>query len=472
MDERTEVRDQDGGEITFRGIGRFIKQSFVRILIYVLAVVILATLVVVPLKLFWRAAPSVAARIEFIYEGVNQGLDPAGAAFDKNSVKYATVVSSAISKANLTEKLKDVDAVRNSIIVSDVYSAEYLDLKAKADAGDADAIKTLSEYTYYPTRYDVSLRNLKGLNLSKQEAVTLLDNVLDAYSERFAAMYTQKNIYSSSMFGDSVTTDINADYLDYYDLYYAQLTSINSYIRQMSAKNASFRSTNTNKTFGDLIQSYTALETSYGLFKSYVVSNKVAKNLTITKNNLTVTVSKLTNRKTSLNDTITKIQDQIDKYVPETSTIISNGNTTIIQTYAPEYYALQKQLTACIMELGTVTDELAEYNSRLDAFNGASELAADDPLIIGADSMLARLRTDSIAFVTNVNGTVEDYFKTMLVTDSLRVIQPPVYVRSSADIPVLYIYLVGVIGAVIVAMIVTHVKVKNSASPKTAEAKQ
>lgn len=469
MDEKIETYDVEPGEITFRSVGRFIKRCWLRTLIYIAAAVLLATLVLVPLKLILRSAPTVSTRLEFVYEGVNSGLDPAGGTFDKDTIRSASVVSSAITQAGLTSKLTDVDAVRNAIVVGDVYTAEYLSLKELADKGDADAIKQLAGYTYHPTKYDVSLSNLKALGLEKQEAVLLLEKVVKAYKEWFSSRYTQKNIYSTSIFNPA-QTETNMDYLSYYDLYTGQLSSMYTYMMQMSEKDSSFRSSITNKTFSDLIQMYQALESSYGTFKSYVVSNKVSKNLTVTRNNIETTVKKYENSEQSLSKTITALQGQISAYSPNTSTSTSSGTTTVVQTYPEEYHKLQTQLTECILELSTVTNALAEYEMRQTAFTDAADLAADDPLITSADTMLAKLRADSSAFVVSINDTVNDYFASKLLSNAVRVVQPAVYVRASASLPTLYIYIAAIAVGLIVGLIVTQVKYKRGL--KQAEASE
>lgn len=464
MDERVETYEEETGELTFRAIGRFIKRSYLRTLIYIAAAVVLATLVVLPLKMFWRLDPTVSARLEFVYEGVNQGLDPHGATFDKDTVRSASVVSSAISQADLSAKLTDVDAVRNAISIDDVYSEEYLDLRALADKGDADAIRRLASYEFYPTKYDVTLGNLKALGLDKQEGTALVECVINAYKQWFAARYTQKNVYSASSFTQAGSSD-NMDYLNYYDLYMGQLRSMHDYIVQMSERDASFRSSVTNKTFADLNQMYQALESAYTTFNSFIVSNSVSKDLTVTKNNIETTVRQYTNRQESLNNTITKIQDQIAAYKPNTSTDSNNGGTTTVVTYPPEYHKLQQQLTAYILEQAEVTASLSEYTSRQEMFKNVEELP-DSKLITDADNMLARLRADSVALVTAVNDTVTDYFDSRLLTNSVRVVQPAVYTRTAVSIPTLYIYVAAVFVGLVVGLIVSQVLYKRALKSK------
>lgn len=468
MDEKIETYDVEPGEITFRSVGRFIKRCWLRTVIYIAAAVLLATLVLVPLKFILRSAPTVSTRLEFVYEGVNSGLDPAGGTFEKDAIRSASVVSSAITQAGLTSKLTDVDAVRNAIVIGDVYTAEYLSLKELADKGDADAIKQLAGYTYHPTKYDVSLGNLKALGLDKQEAILLVEKVVKAYKEWFASRYTQKNIYSTSIFAPPVS-ETNMDYLSYYDLYTGQLTSMSTYLQQMTEKDASFRSSVTNKTFSDLIQMYQAVDSSYETFKSYIVSNKVSKNLTVTRNNIETTVKKYENSKTSLEQTRKALQDQISAYSPNTSTSTSNGTTTVVQTYPPEYHKLQTQLTSCILELATVTNALAEYEMRATAFRADDvvDRPDDDPLITSADNMLAKLRADSSALVVAINDTIKDFFDSKLLSNAVRVVQPAVYVRVSASIPTLYIYIAAIAVGLIAALIVTQVQYKRGA--KTVE---
>ena len=93
------------GEITFAGIGRLIKRSALRVVLYVLIGVLAASLIVLPIKMFVHTDPSVTARVEFVYSGIENGLDPFGTVFDKNQIKNNSVLTAAIAASGLESEI-------------------------------------------------------------------------------------------------------------------------------------------------------------------------------------------------------------------------------------------------------------------------------------------------------------------------------------------------------------------------------
>ena len=77
--------------------------------------------------------------------------------------------------------------------------------------------------------------------------------------------------------------------------------------------------------------------------------------------------------------------------------------------------------------------------------------------------MLAKLRADSSALVVAINDTIKDFFDSKLLSNAVRVVQPAVYVRVSASIPTLYIYIAAIAVGLIAALIVTQVQYKRGA---------
>lgn len=461
MDEY-EVREEETSELSFRAIGRFLKKSAVRMLVYVLALCVLATLVVVPLKVFWKSDPVATTRIEFVYEGVNSGLDPAGNAFDKDSIRSATVVAAAVSASGLD--LNDVDAVRNAIIITDVYSQEYYNLLAQANGGNADAQRQLANYTQIPTKYDVSIGNLKSLGLKKQQAVTLVENIVKEYRKWFTSRYTQINIYSDAIFNSELSA--STDYLGYYDLYTDQVATVAAYLTELSEKDSSFRSTG-GQSFADVLQMYRAIDNSYTAFKSYILSNGVSKDINVTKKNIETKLSQIESDAKRLTATISALTEQIANFKPNTTQTTENGQTTIVQIYAKEYYELQDRLTAAILESASVEKSKIEYAARQASFTSVVN-SSDETTQKAADDLLAGLRNGSKSFVQTANSVITDYYQSQLLSNAVRVTQSAVYVRSSYDIPVLYIYLATVVVGIVVAMIVTQVKSKKAEKGKAA----
>lgn len=214
------------GEITFAGIGRLIKRSALRVVLYVLIGVLAASLIVLPVKMFVHTDPSVTARVEFVYSGIENGLDPFGTAFDKNQIKNNSVLTAAIAASGLESEIPVVADLREAIVITDVVSEEYQELKDLAASGNTEAQNQLLGYTYYPTWFDISV-DYAALGLSRKETIGLLDNIIAAYRQYFTERYSNREAFTTQDF--DLESDV--EYVTYYIRYETYLLTINEYGR-------------------------------------------------------------------------------------------------------------------------------------------------------------------------------------------------------------------------------------------------
>lgn len=445
-----------GGEITFAGIGRLIKKSALRVLIYIIIVAVAVSLIVLPIKMYVHPNPSVTARIEFIYSGIEEGLDPNGTVFDKSQIKNNTVLTTAIANAGLENKIPVVADLRDSVIISDVVSAEYQELKYLAASGNTEAQTKLLNYSFYPTRFDISIERFSEMGLTKSEALNLLDCVLSAYRDYFTERYANRTAFVA----DDFDLEDDVEYISYYIRYETQLSAISSYVDSISGVDANYVASN-GKSFAALKSMYSVLSEELNSFYRFILNDKVAKDKTIAASEIGEIVQQLSDEKTTIENEITSLQTQIENYKPNTETTsTANGTSnTVIIEFGEGYDELQSQLSATLLRLSEVTKRQRRYGRLQTVFEDASTPTDAEILTLAAEKVIA-LKANCLNYINTVNQTVYDYFTERYSSNAIRTIQSPAYARNTLDIPLLYIYVLAVVLAISVGMIVTYAKGK------------
>lgn len=443
------------GEITFAGIGRLIKRSALRVVLYVLIGVLAASLIVLPIKMFVHTDPSVTARVEFVYSGIENGLDPFGTVFDKNQIKNNSVLTAAIAASGLESEIPVVADLREAIVITDVVSEEYQELKDLAASGNTEAQNQLLGYTYYPTRFDISV-DYAALGLSRKETIGLLDNIIAAYRQYFTERYSNREAFTTQDF--DLESDV--EYVTYYIRYETYLLTINEYVESLTDIDSTYVASN-GKSLAALRSMYTVLSEELNSFYRFILNDAVAKDKTTAAAEIGEIVQQLNDEKTAVDNEITSLKTQIENYKPNTTT--SNpGNglgSTIIMEYGDGYDELQRQLASANTRLSEIIRRQSRYGRLKTAFSDTGT-PTDEALITEAEEKVTSLKSNCINYINTVNQTVTEYFAERYGANAVRTIQPPVYARGTMNVPLLYIYAAVVIVAIAAGLIVTHVKGK------------
>lgn len=465
--------------LTFKKVGHFFKKGWLRMLIYAGILAVIATAVFVPIKVFYKSEPIAQTSVEFIYDGIEKGLNPIGGVLDTDNIISTTVLKNAVEQAGLNGKIKDISELRASMRVVGVPTEEYVKLTEAAANGDKDAQNRLRTYVMYPTRFNIIISEPSELGLSDSQATLLLDKVVTSYYDDFKARYSVVNMFVSDMYALSDNEFI--EFTAIYDTYTASLTAIKSYLTENAEKAATFVSTKNNATFALLLSELNILENNYDLFNAYILFNNVWRDKVTAYDALVANKTDIENKLKPLTEYRTELANQIKEIKPNTSTSTSNGSTTTTVQYPPEYFVYQAKLDEAnrqIMDYGValanIETRMKKLNPDYDGTEGTVSNVADmtptDKAVIDeAVRQLKQLEAFTAEYVKKVNATIEDYYDTTFISSSVRKVQPSVVTRVSMDLNLWIVYLTAVLAGLIIAGIVTAVKIgKANSAKKTA----
>ena len=219
---------------------------------------------------------TVSSVINFSFDGIESGLDPAGNKFDVNEIKSKDIIRESLKETGLDG---DVNHIYSHINIDGVVPLDVIERITKYDSiYNSDVIvssKSIQDTSYYPTQYKIVLECGSETGLSKKEGALLLNKITEKYREVFYNNYG----YNSSLESAVVSIDYTEyDYVDAVDVFASSLGSLKNYIDELAASdNTRFRS-ETGYTFADLSSSIdTVRNEDLDWISSYITLNNVTK---------------------------------------------------------------------------------------------------------------------------------------------------------------------------------------------------
>ncbi len=441
--------------LTLKKVGHFLAKGWVRMLVYALIAVLVTAIVVLPIKVFYKSEPVAQTSIEFIYKGVEEGLDPNGGTLNTDNIISPAVLGSAVESAELTEVLTDISKLRGAMRVEAVPTQEYLDLRQAAADGNADAQKELLTYKMFPTRFNIVLSDPKKLGLNDTQAALLLDKVVAAYFDSFRDRYSVSKPFSSDIF--TLSTDKTIEFTKVYDVYEATLSSAREALDLLAKSGGTFES-KAKVTFSALQGRLSTLELSYDNFNDYILDNNIWRNKSTATKTFNDEATRLTAEKTAQEAYITSLQAQIKEIKANTVTSTNGGQTVETQSYPEQYYEYQDLLVSAQNALRSIETRIANNTIRSNTIATAPDVTSSE-LIASAESAVAGLEKSSAEFIDSLNVTISEYYDATVVSSAVRQVQPSSVTRRSSGLNVLIILLIAAAVGLVVGGIVTGVKI-------------
>lgn len=150
------------------------------------------------------------AVISFQYEGIEDGADPNGAAFDINKLKSPKVIENALMSLGSAEY--DAEKIRESIEIEGVIpedAVERITVIKEMSLEDISNYEKILDVSYFPSQYIVYLR--KGSGMSGTETVQILNAILESYRTYFMDTYANTEVLT-----------VTGNLIDYKDYDYAE----------------------------------------------------------------------------------------------------------------------------------------------------------------------------------------------------------------------------------------------------------
>lgn len=391
-------------------------------LIWLIIAVLNAALIIGKNLFFSETVDSVAATISFYYNGIEEGLDPNGCEFDKDSIKNDTVISQALSEMGFSEEL--TETVQSCIYIDSAVSTSainnIIDYDSIYDSSNTVWMESVKDSTYRSTAYSVSF-NYNQTHLNGNEAASLLNLILEKYQQYFLETYG----YNESVCSSVLSVDFDSyDYLIALDMYSSKLSSVESYIDSLvSEDKTQFRSEETGYSFSDLTNSIDLIcSVDVDTLTSYILNNGVISDKEVILSYYNFRLDNLERKKQSASERLESTEESIADYQKD-SIIIYDGsadNAATITETSTLYDDLIQSKIQLQGEISTYDKLISDYTNRIKIINNSSA-ASTDAKKEYVESQLNILTEKTQVLIENVKATANDYFTTVKFNNAVSV---------------------------------------------------
>lgn len=328
---------------------------------FVLSIALLSFVIIIAGGLITRdTEDQVQTMVEFQWDGISNGEFPDSSTFSYSNVFESTVIADSIERSLLDVQTNDV---RNSIEVTPIVPHNVSEMMQRA-------LERGEEMTYHAINYKISI-SYSDLDITEQEAATLLNNLMDAFREDFLRTYTQSDILI-----DYTTTDYESyDYQDVLTILKRQANRIDTTVSNQLPEGNNFVSTELGYGFNEVIS---RVELVRDIELDYIDA-RISSYLLTKDSHLRVTsyshMIELNERRLNiLNDFSTDLQTSITNYTGSEVVIIIPG------TDLPEEYASEPYLSTLYERLIDAQEEIAELENMNEYFaTRIDRLEGNDP---------------------------------------------------------------------------------------------
>lgn len=439
---KSDQDDKDSMFLSLSGMGKGLKRYFLPwIIVAVIAFVGVAGLKTIGVV---RNKTPLKALIGFNYNGIENGLDPAGHTFDINSVKNIQVISEALAENDID--IEKSDAVRNAITFEGVIPSDAIDkmttyksVYESSTNGNLAAAQAMLDVTYYPTQFKVSF-DYGNTGIPKAKAVQVFNSMLNNYRDYFFEQYGYNKSLGQSL---SAVNYMDYDYSEAVDLFRVNLNALSDYVTTLSRSDSShFRSKETGAegeagltgyTFDDISQSIDAVKRiDLARISSYVTVNNVTMDKTATIAYYQYNIDELTRQKNAYEERLTNLKASIDSYKKDTVLVMSgaDGTSQELSQGSEQYDKLVERYDNVATQLANTKQEIAMYAQRKEGLEKGKEGTEEMENYTAGELVKLNEKVNRLIEITRI--TSEQYYETEEFANAYSIFAPAV--NSKTDV--------------------------------------
>lgn len=421
-------KEDDKISISIVGIFKNLK----RFLAVWLSLTIIASLLVVILALVTKqdSYKKMSALISFSYSGIEKGLDPKGNEFNINTMKSPQIIEKALAEHNIDTRY--LESVRKNISFRSITPKKdaemltaYKEIYTEGTNASMTAVKKMLDKTVYPTHYIVYF-DYAPVGLSSNDAASLLNSILENYSEYFMEIYEYNKSLGNSL---STLSYEEYDYAEAVDAFDTTLTKLSDYVTKLSASaKTDFRSSETGYSFTDLRDTISTVRTlDLDRISSYITLNTISKDKESLRAYYQYRKESLERHLAVCKDTIATVNASLNNYQQNTIMLFGNDVTDQMSVDPAE---ANKQYDKLFEQRLSIQDDLSDTVQRINRYEKRIQ-KLDEPVNSVSIAQMARVEEDlkKLNSKTNelielVNKTTDDYYKTVVFSKAYNILVP------------------------------------------------
>lgn len=373
------------------------------------------------------------AVVSFQYDGIENGVDPDGAAFDINKIKSPRVIEDALMALGVTEY--EAEEIREHIEIEGVVpedAVERITVIKQMSLEEISNYEKILDVSYFPSQYIVYLHRIPRLSGAK--SVQILNAVLESYRTYFMDTYANTEVLAVT---GRLIDYKDYDYTEAMDMIESQMEIMQNYVNERKNQAPEFRSSGTGLSFGDISMALqTVSEINIANLNSYIESHMLTKDMERQREYFEYKIKKYNMDIAQCQVELSNIQSVIDKYQKDPVVIVSAQETTQQFEQTNEYYdqLLQQRLNISA-KIASLNTKLNETYGLLNAVNNASRSNTQDEYKY-ADEKLTLLTDTITQWAGLTEQTAEEYYATTLFTNAYKIGVPAQYTAAGGIVSV------------------------------------
>ena len=437
--------------LTFGDVLKFLKKAVPMLLICVILCLIVGAIVGVGISLSDETNGNIQGTIELTYDGIEDGRDPNGAIYNSDGIRDVQTILTVLTNLGLNNKY-DIAAIRNAIKITGVTP--------KKDAND-DKTEVM------PTKFNVTLNYKSVSGLTKSEAVSIVNNIMNTYTKSFEKQY----IVSDRMTVDFITeADIkSSDFVELFSVITNELQYGLDYVA--SLHNIQFVSSK-----GDSISTIKTKIDSFMQKVNIIVanakSNCIVRDETSTLNYLNYEIKRIEKEITAKNETLNSIKEFLESYSKQYPSVVVSGSS-VANITVPKSDVFDNEFK----KQSVIAEEKERLTKKMDNFQawvtdlGAVHTPATAEDIAKVEASIIELTGAINVFIKSYNEFTEEYSDKELASD-IKIISAASPVSSIVTVPWLRIMLISLGVGVVLGLVMTPAGVKIKEAIKVKKAKK
>ena len=428
--------------LTLKRIWELCKKGWFRILVAILITVLLLTTILVSVQLGTKEEDYVAT-VRFNRDELANGKTLFGNDFDySNIVKMPSVINSALLTCGYTED----EVNKMSLLIQKSTSANIIFDEEEDQKTNANKFQN----------YAVSVSKVKSLRLTTTQFNAITNAIV-----KESIQYVKKLNELSVSFVDVKEIDYTTtNYVKVYSLISNEISSIVNSVDNLINIDSGYICPETKQSFLDIKNRVENVKVDLKSLVVYMAKNAVVNTSNIRgmeKDFVEQINMTLELELTGLENLISSLETTINNCKP----IISTGENSVqFGLSSADYYALIKEYQNKQELYNQKKTEKEVWNNLLISYSGTLKTDEDSQNTI--KSMENTMIKDLSSIYEDLTKMVNNYNEVKLMEDSIAVVSPAQKVLSSnLDMKIiLLIELVGIVVAVVVALLVTNKKEK------------
>ncbi len=397
------------------------------------------------------------------YSGVEQGLDPAGALLDINTIKSTVVVSPALDSLSWTaqENLTAED-VRQAISIQGRVPDDVLDRLTVIEtisSSKAEYYQNILDVSYYPTEFIINLSG-KDLGITADQACELLDAILASYRDYFFDTYANARLLAAVIDTESITSYDYAEAVDVLDM---QISTMIDYTGALNAEAPDFRSSITGFSFSNILSELNMLKSiDIDVLSSLIYSYNLTKNYDQSIAYYQYRIMLLNNDYTVAQATKNSIDQQLANYEKDSILLLMGdadlNSSSSFTTSSDAYDKLIQQSINATTDAARLATRISFYQQRINhmqaayAENGINS-AAVKPYMEMADQQIATISEKLNQWTDVISQTADDYYNAVAFKNACQILSPA-QIRHTSILSLLIMIVAMAVVFVVVGFIV------------------